>query len=121
MIDGDRIIELRPGSPTERRRHRRSDIARACKLRLTPSVSFRPAVTSDVSAGGVLVSIDGSDPVEVGTRALLAISWHGHPTVTHGETIPARVVRVEPGDDRTSIALAFDTPIAIDSVIRPAA
>lgn len=117
MIDQGRIIELRPGSAGDRRRFPRVDIARACKLRITPSVSYRPGVTADLSAGGVLVSIDGSESFAVGTRVVLAVSWHGHPTVSHGETIPARIVRVEPGEDRTSLALAFESPIAIASII----
>lgn len=118
MIDRNRIFELRPGTPADRRQHPRIDLARACKLRIASAVNYRPAVTRDVSAGGIYLQVDGSDPVEIGARALLAISWHGHPTVTHGETIPARVVRVEQGEDTTSIALEFDAPIAIDSVLR---
>lgn len=118
MIDRERIFELRPSASAERRRFPRADLARACKLRITPSVSYRPAVTSDVSSGGVRLTIDGSELIDVGTPVLLAVSWHGHPTVTHGETIPARVVRVEPEEDRTCIALAFDTPIVMDTIVR---
>ncbi len=116
-IDNHRIIELRPGSAGDRRRFPRVDLARACKLRIGPSVSYRPGVTADLSAGGVLVTVEGNDRFEVGAPVLLAVSWHGHPTVTHGETIPARIVRVEPGEDRTSLALAFKTPIVMSSIL----
>lgn len=117
MIDNDRIYELRPGSAGERRRYPRVDLARACKLRITPSVSFRPGVTADVSAGGVRVTVDGAEDFEIGTPVVLAVSWHGHPTVSHGETIPAKIVRVEPGDERTTLALAFESPIVLSSVV----
>lgn len=117
MIDKDRIIELRPGSPGDRRQFPRIDLARACKLRVAPSVSYRPAVTSDVSASGVRVNVDGTDDYQIGAPVLLAVSWHGHPTVTHGETIPARIVRVEQGADRTSLALAFESPIVMASIV----
>ncbi|MEO0632066.1 MAG: PilZ domain-containing protein [Planctomycetota bacterium] len=117
MIDNDRIFELLPDASSERRRYPRVDLARACKLRIGPSLYYRPGVTSDVSAGGVRVTVDGDIDDEVGSTVLLAVSWHGHPTVTHGETIPARVVRVERGEDRSSVALAFESPIVMASIL----
>ncbi len=119
MIDQNRIYELRPNGSSDRRRFPRVEVARACKISITPAVRFRAAVTSDVSSGGVRLTVDGTDGFDVGDPVVLAVSWHGHPTVTHGETIPARVVRVEPGEDRTSLALAFETPIAMATVIKP--
>ncbi|MEO1583293.1 MAG: PilZ domain-containing protein [Planctomycetota bacterium] len=119
MIDGNRIIEPRPGSGNERRRFARMPLARACKIKPARGVRYRPAITSDVSSGGVCLAVDGAADLDVGAQVDLAVSWHGHPTVTHGETIPARVVRVEPGSERTTIALAFDTPIPISSAIKP--
>lgn len=117
MIDKDRIFELRPRSAGERRRFPRIPLARACKLKISPRVSYRPAITRDVSAGGVRVSVEGVHSFEVGTPVVLAVSWHGHPTVTHGETLLAKIVRVDRDDESTSLALAFESPVVVDSIV----
>ncbi|MEL6499548.1 MAG: PilZ domain-containing protein [Planctomycetota bacterium] len=117
MIDHDRIIEVRPGQAGERRRFRRIRLARPCKLSVGPFADYRPAITTDVSSGGVHVSVKGDQAFEIGASVILAVSWHDHPTVTQGETLPATIVRVEPGDDATGLALAFESPVVVESMV----
>ncbi|MEM8757957.1 MAG: PilZ domain-containing protein [Planctomycetota bacterium] len=127
MIDRDRIVELHPLGrqtapvPVERRRHTRSAIARACKVQLSGAVRYEPATTIDVSESGARLYIDSQRPLEPGQRLLLAVAWDAQPTLRAGSAIPARVVRADDAQqaDRRSVAVEFETPIALPARIEP--
>ncbi|MEM9166285.1 MAG: PilZ domain-containing protein [Planctomycetota bacterium] len=103
----------------ERRRHPRWPIARACKVLPAGTARYEPATTADVSAGGARLFIDTQRAFAVGDPVELAVAWDAQPTLRSGETVAARVVRVDMFDDaeRYAIAVEFDRPVALASVI----
>ncbi|MGP1273057.1 MAG: PilZ domain-containing protein [Phycisphaerales bacterium] len=121
MIRDGRIFEPRPtgADRRERRLFPRWPIARACKLRRIEALRFRAATTADVSASGARLLLDDAGGLEVGLAVEIAVAWDARPTIPHGETIRGRVVRLthEPGECRAAVAVAFDRPIALETII----
>jgi c-di-GMP-binding flagellar brake protein YcgR len=116
MHDPDAIVELKPipAPRHERRRYPRIELARACKL--ADGSQALPAITADVSRGGALLLIDAHAHFSPGQTVELRIAWDARPTVHHGQTIPARIVRVGARQGRTTVAIGFDQPVTLGSV-----
>ncbi|RNC82644.1 MAG: PilZ domain-containing protein [Phycisphaera sp.] len=124
MIDKNRIIEPLPakGPTTERRRHTRWSLDRACKIRRSSSITFEPARTHDVSPGGAKVVMMGEKRFAVGDRVELAVAWSDEAVVTKGSMIAARVVRTGPALDGQTLALQFEHTMSLDgAMLDPAA
>jgi len=96
-----------------RRQHPRFAVEMECKLRRPSGLSYTPARTGDISAGGALLEIRTARPVRVGETLDVAMNWANRPVLASGDLVRARVVRVGPVHDETQrVAVRFDVPQA---------
>lgn len=93
---------------SERRRHPRLGVDRACKLFRPELRRYEPAHTANISAGGCLIEVRSSRPLGPGERVNLGVAWTGQPLVRARQLLEAEVVRVSPGPEGAQVvALRF--------------
>ncbi|MEK6702192.1 MAG: PilZ domain-containing protein [Planctomycetota bacterium] len=91
-------------TPTDRRRHSRTSIARDAKLFHRASWAYITCRTVDASSRGLLVQIKSDRPLAVGDIVDAAVGWTGAPVVRADEFINARVVRIDTTPDGDCLA-----------------
>jgi len=105
-------LRLARGPIEDRRRHERTILVRACKVKTTDAARFLPASTTDVSAGGALIQVGRDRPFKEGERIQVGVDWGRTPILSAEALVPARVVRVVPMDrHQQAIGIAFDRPL----------
>lgn len=83
----------------ERRRFPRRSDDRPCKILHRASPRFAPGRTTNTSAGGALIRILSSRRFDPGESIDLAIARPDAAILTAADLLPARIIRVEPGED----------------------
>jgi c-di-GMP-binding flagellar brake protein YcgR len=98
----------------ERRAHPRVSLTRPCKVYEPRSRKFLPGTTCNISAGGLLMRIERSLPVEPGDRLYVAIPHKRRDVFLRAdEMLECRVVRALPmTSGETALAVQFITPPA---------
>lgn len=98
-------------NPADRRAHSRSAVALGCKVVARSASRYLTARTTDVSAGGALVEIETTRPLEPGERLDIGVCWSGSGILRTRDLVEATVVRTTPGiGDRQRVAVAFEVP-----------
>ena len=93
----------------ERREHERYASEIACKVRCSQTGRYLSALTSDLSAGGAMLSVHTPAAVRQGQMVEIALRTDGRAVVLRSELVPARVVRCSSVVDRHQIvAVRFD-------------
>jgi hypothetical protein len=93
----------------ERRRHHRHDTEIACKVRCAATGRYLGALTSDLSPGGAMLTVQTPQALRNGETVEVALRTDGGPIVRRSELVPARVVRCSAIVDRHQVvAVQFD-------------
>jgi c-di-GMP-binding flagellar brake protein YcgR len=93
----------------ERREHERHAAEIACKVRCSQTGRYLGALTTDLSAGGAMMTVQTPTPVREGQSVEIALRTDGRAIVLRSELVPARVVRCSSVVDRHQIlAVRFD-------------
>lgn len=74
-------------------------VSKACKVFHRPTGRYWPAVTWDVSSGGVLLGIDAPRPLERGDTVEVFVSWGDKALLSKEDRMIAEVKRVLPRTD----------------------
>lgn len=93
----------------DRREHERWASEISCKIRCSRTGRYLGALTSDVSPGGAMLSVQTPTPMRVGQAVEVALRTDGRPIIFRSELVPARVVRCSSLLDRHQVvAVKFD-------------
>jgi len=96
-------------STVERRRDTRFPVIRPVKLRCVDNGRFLAAKTSNLSATGALLELDGPARVTPGQRLELGIAWNAGQVLLNASTLTtATVIRTQHDDQQQRVALRFD-------------
>ncbi|GEM_PF-1262568 len=98
-------------SPKNRRQYPRLLTTRPLKLFHRAGGRFLPAVATDLSDGGVLVTITWPCRFIVGEAIDIYLPPDNHVMLSSNHRAPARVVRVLHGEQVTMAAIQFDQPL----------
>jgi len=94
----------------ERRRHERVDTEIVCKVRCPVTGRYFGALTSDVSPGGAMITVQTPQAIVQGQTIEVALRTDGRPIVLRSEMAPAKVVRCSAVVDRHQVvAVRFDS------------
>ncbi len=108
-----------PASGRDRRRHPRTSTELPCKVLRPALARYLSARTTDLSAGGALLDIATTRPLEVGESIAVGIAWHGEGVLRSRDLVDATVVRADalPGS-RQRIAVRFaDEQIQVQELL----
>lgn len=95
----------------ERRQHPRTGIEIACKIRCPGSNRTHQAVTGDLSAGGLLITVRAALPLAEGQIVDVALPTRPGSLVLARDMIRARIVRSSSMlSGHQVLALQFDEP-----------
>ncbi len=93
----------------ERREHERHAAEIACKVRCSQTGRYLGALTSDLSAGGAMMTIQTPKGVRAGQTVEVALRTDGRVIILRNELVPAKVVRCSSVVGRHQVvALEFD-------------
>lgn len=106
------VFDHPPETPggRDRRKHERHPLERPAKLFCPDSGRFLAGRTRNISAGGVLVEVDGCDPLQSGDEVLMTIAFGDRFIVPMSELVPCSVIRaVRDGcGANATLAIAYD-------------
>lgn len=80
---------------------------RSAKLFCPQNGRFLAGRTVNISAGGVLVEIDASEPIEPGDEIQMTIAFGDRFIVPMSELVPGSIVRTMRSSDTSSVSLAI--------------
>jgi hypothetical protein len=96
---------------TERRQHARLGVEIHCKVRCPRTGRYHPAITTDLSSGGSLLTVQTPVPLGEGQRLEIALPQADSAVLRARDLIKATVVRSSAVLDRHQVvAICFDEP-----------
>ncbi len=98
------------GERFDRREHERWTSEMCCKVRCSRTGRYLGALTSDLSPGGAMLSVQTPTAIRAGQLVEIALKTDGRPIVFRNELVPARVVRCSSVLDRHQVvAVQFES------------
>lgn len=99
-----------PSDPgRERRRDARLAITRPVKVQCVYTGRYYPAVTTNVSAGGAMLSLQHPSLLVAGQRLRLGVAWNNQQTLMPADAmVQATVIRSHGAGRLQDVAIAFD-------------
>lgn len=91
----------------DRRRYERRGVERACKVYHPASRRYAAGRTVNLSAGGALVKVEGSRPLEPGEELDVIVAWDARAVLPAESMLRGRVVRA----DGPLVAVEFDEAV----------
>jgi hypothetical protein len=97
--------ELQATEPSrqDKRRFRRTQVVRPCKIYHWPTGRYWPGTTRDVGVGGALITIDCPRPLRPGDTIEIAIAWSDRALLSASDQVEARITRVLPGEGNSQV------------------
>ena len=97
----------------ENRAHPRVPLERPAKVFHEGTRRYLPAITSNISNGGVLLRVTSPRPLLPGDRIDVLIAWSNRAVLSSKDRIPARVTRAaRVASGEQFVGIAFDQALA---------
>ena len=94
---------------SDRRRHERHAVEKACKIYDPASRRFAPGLTRNISRSGALVTIQWARPLAEGDPIDIIIAWSPRPLLPADSMVRARIARsLSATGEVQTVAVEFD-------------